>query len=681
MEFLFTFLKLRGSRLKQCGCTNVQIGYLTMLSVSSAYYTSSRYLKFMNQTEVKEIFDDLLEVLSLEKEEDFYQHKQFIERLPIAERIAKGYTWHPIVLQKTGFTFGERAFVIVHRTSHLGEPSHFRSGKLVNLYSTDVGNKRGEVAGVIHYVEKDKMKIILSSKSLPSWVSDAGLGVDLMFDERTYLEMEKALKLVKKANGGRLAELRDILLGAQQPSFQKKPEIPAIPRLNESQLEAVQDILEAQDVAIIHGPPGTGKTTTIVQAVKELSKIEKSILVCAPSNTAVDLLTERIAYEGLSVLRIGNISRIDEEIVKHTLEVQLANHPEAKTVKKIRQQADEDFRKAKRYKRKFGRKEHSERRLLFKEAGELLAWAKTLEQRMLDEILDAAQVITCTLVGSSNEVLGSRKFRTVIIDEAAQALEPATWIPLLRASRVVLTGDPFQLPPTVKSKEARKRDFGVTLIEKCLKRGMASTLLRIQYRMHELIMGFSNQQFYGNKLKAHPTVATHQLEIEHNKPVVFIDTAGCGFDEQMEEKYRSLYNPSEFQILEEHLLLLKQAHEGLMIPSIAIISPYREQVLRMKDQMKEDGRLEGLDVTVNTIDGFQGQERDVVYISLVRSNAKTEIGFLGDTRRMNVAMTRARKQLIVVGDSATIGAHPFYQAFLDYCEKRGTYQTAWEYMQ
>ena len=635
----------------------------------------------MNAQDPNLIFDELLRILLLEKEEDYYQHKQFIERLPIADRIRKGYTWNPLELIKVGYTYGDRAFVTVARTNHLEEPHHFRAGKLVNLYTSSSQGKKAESSGVLHFVERGKMKIILSTKEIPHWVGSESIGVDLMFDERTYLEMEKALKLVKGAKGNRLAALKAIFLGKQTPQFRALTHPVRIPTLNDAQNDAINDILTAEDLAIIHGPPGTGKTTTIVQAVKQLSKREASILVCAPSNTAVDLLTERLAFEGLNVLRVGNISRVDEELVKHTLEVKMANHPDAKTIKKIRQQAAEDFRQAKRYKRRFGHQQKQERRLLFKEAGELMAWARTLESRILEEIMDSAQVITCTLVSSANEALSNRKFKTVFIDEAAQALEPASWIPILRASKVVLAGDPFQLPPTVKSNEARLQGFGLTLIEKCIKSTMPSTLLRVQYRMNERIMGFSNQQFYGNQLRASDEVAKHRLSIPQNEPVVFIDTAGCGFQEQLEEKYQSRFNPEEFQIIEEHLLLLLNAYEGQQLPSISIISPYREQVKHMKESMADDPRFGKAEIIINTIDGFQGQESDVVYISLVRCNEKGEIGFLSDTRRMNVAMTRARKQLVVVGDSATIGSHRFYQQFLDYCEESGQYQTAWEYMQ
>ncbi len=300
--------------------------------------------------------------------------------------------------------------------------------------------------------------------------------------------------------------------------------------------------------------------------------------------------------------------------------------------------------------------------------------------RLINQILDSSQAITATFVGSSHGLLENRKFRTVVIDEAAQALEPASWIPITRASRVIFAGDPFQLPPTVKSIKAQKQGLDVTLIEKLLKRLPEVKLLRVQYRMNETIMGFSNRRFYKDALQADESVRHHRLPIDADVPVQFIDTAGCGFEEKVQEKYQSRHNPEEFLILREHLYQLQAAFNGATLPSIALISPYREQVLHMQRAVEEDPDLSTLSLTINTIDGFQGQERDVVYISLVRSNGKGEIGFLKDYRRMNVAMTRARKKLVVVGDSATIGNDDFYNAFLEYCEKEGMYQTAWEYM-
>jgi superfamily I DNA and/or RNA helicase len=622
----------------------------------------------------------LRELVQIEREAERAEHVERLQNLSVAQRVEEGYAWFPVVVDKSGFTIGERAFVIVERTDEPA-PHQFRAGKTVNLSTRTPGVDKPNAAGVVQFVNKGRMKIVLNQSYLPDWLNEGKLGVDLLFDERTYDEMDNALEKVLNARGNRLAELRDILLGQQPAEFEPAPPVPAEMGLNESQREAVADILGARHVALVHGPPGTGKTTTLVAAVQLLAQREHGILVTAPSNTAADLLTERIAATGLAVTRIGNISRIDETILSHTLEVQLAQHPDAKEIKKVRIEAAETRRKARRYRRTFDAAARRERGQLFKQAGQLSAWARQLEDRLLDLVLSSAQVIVATLVGSANAVLNGYEFRTVLIDEAAQALEPACWIPIIKASRVILAGDPFQLPPTVKASEAQRGGLEVTLLEKLLARGDRNRLLRTQYRMHRLIMGFSNKEFYDNALIADDSVAEHRLPFDDEPPIVFVDTAGCGFEEKLHPKSLSRYNPEEWQLLREHLyLLIGSIPHGEPVPPIALISPYREQVIQMRDAIAEDERLADLPITVDTIDGFQGQERDVVYISLVRSNAKGEIGFLRDLRRMNVALTRARKKLVVVGDSATVGQHAFYADLIDYVSENGRYESAWSYL-
>lgn len=630
-------------------------------------------------TDLREL-EELAELLKIEKTEDFEQYRRIMESLPIDQRRAKGMAWYPLNVIQSGYTIGERAFVVVERTQQKGQEHQFRAGKMVRLFTQQPSVHNPDRSGIIYFVDKDKMRITLNTRDLPDWLSIGQLAVDLLFDERTYLEMEKALNKVMHAQKGRLAELRSIILGKKPALFNEIINPVVIPQLNPSQNHAVNQILAAQDVAIVHGPPGTGKTTTLVQAIAMLCQTESTVLVTAPSNTAADLLTERLADLNLNVVRIGNISRVDENIVRHSLEMQVANHEESKRIKKVKIEAAECRRKSQRLRGKRGQEAYEERRRLTQEANDLSAWANQLENRLIEMLLDGAQVITCTLVGAAHPVLEKRKFRTVVVDEAAQALEPATWIPILKASKVVLTGDPFQLPPTVKSIVAQRRGFNITMIEKCLQRIPEISLLNVQYRMNEVIMGFSNQAFYQNELKADESVRHQRLNIAQNSPLIFIDTAGCSFDEKTNPAYQSRYNPDEFRILCEHLYQVSEAFLGQELPSIALISPYREQVLYMEEHIREDAILSQLPITVKTIDGFQGQEKDLVYISLVRSNNKSEIGFLSDYRRMNVALTRARKQLVVIGDSATIGNTPFYRNFLEYCETQGTYVSAWEYM-
>ena len=658
--------------------------------------------------EKQDHFKRLLELLRQEKDEDLKQFMTQVRQQPLSERVEQGFAWYPLQVVNTGFALGEKAFVVVERTTRFNQPHQLRAGQTVNFFTRAEQVDQPEKQGIINYVERNRMKIVLHSRDVPDWINMGHLGVEQLFDERSYAEMETAIKLVTNAKGDRTAELRDIMLGLRQPAFEPAPPFDDeaagwVASLNLSQQQAVTNILSAKDVAVVHGPPGTGKTTTLVAAIKLLCRREHQVLVTAPSNTAADLLTERLAGAGLSVVRVGNVSRVDEHVMSHTLDAILARHPESKNIKKVRIEAAECRRQAGRFKRTFGYEERREREHLRHQAKELDAWATTLEHRLTDEVLEQAQAITCTLVGANHPVLQRRRFRTCVIDEAAQALEPATWIPILKSSKVVLAGDPFQLPPTVKSMEAMRGGLGHTLIERCLQMFPHSVdLLNVQYRMHRAIMGFSNKYFYEGALQAHSDVRERRLLVLEEggevavffDPVVFIDTAGTGFEEKTKTskgKHGSKYNPDEALLLREHLLKLLEKFAPDQRPSIGILSPYREQVNVLEDTLRDDPELVPLmagskqqqtpgSISVQTIDGFQGQERDVIYLSLVRSNAKNDIGFLNDYRRMNVAMTRARMLLVVIGDSATIGNNAFYAEFLEYCAKEGLYQSAWEYM-
>jgi len=634
----------------------------------------------MSKTAIDEL-NELLSVLKIEKEEELEFYRKQIQNKPIADRKKEGYCWYPLQVIQTGFAIGDRAYIVVERHQDKDNAHQFRSGTTVNFFTQQTGVEDPTESGIINYIDKNRMKIILHSKDIPDWINGGMIGVDLVFDDRSYMEMEKAIKKTMDAEKNRLAELRDKILGYKKLDLPYDTFHANIASLNTNQNKAIQYMLSAPDVAIVHGPPGTGKTTTLVQAIRLLCQKENTVLVTAPSNTATDLLTERLTDQGLNVVRIGHISRVDEKVLSRTLDYQISHHPDSKSIKKVKQQAAAARQKARKYKRSFGYEERQERDALYKEARELSDWANQLEDRLLDQIITSADVIACTLVGVAHPILNKYTFKTVVIDEAAQALEPACWIAISKASKVIMTGDPLQLPPTVKSYEAQKKGLNITLMEKCLNRLHTSQLLNVQYRMHHAIMDFSNLQFYNGQLLAAEEVKYHQLEITDNQPVIYIDTAGCGFDEQSDKEQKSKMNPDEYGILREHLYQLTAAYNALELPSIAIISPYREQVNYILEAIREDEKLADKNIEVNSIDGFQGQEMDVVYISLVRSNTKNEIGFLQDYRRMNVAMTRARKQLIVVGDSATIGNNNFYASFLSYCEAKGAYRSAWEYMQ
>ena len=619
---------------------------------------------------------NLIKLIKVEKDEDLRMYNEFINKTNLAQRKHAGICWQPLRVIETGYGMGDYPFVVVERTKQKGNPHQFSGGKQVSIFTHQDGKELEAVNGTVHYVKDDQMKVILNCDDAPYWIQNSSIGVNLLFDEKTYQEMEGTIKNLLKIENGPISDLVDVLLGNKEQSPALKTHQFEIPSLNESQNKAVQSVLQSQDVSIIHGPPGTGKTTTIVAAIQQLAKKESTILVTAPSNAAADLLTEKIAEKELNVIRVGNLSRIDESILEHTLEEMIGAHARAKDIQKFKRQAREYRDMAAKYKRSFGREEREQRNMLYKEAKSLMRESGDIESFIIEDLLDKADVVVATLVGANNRNLKDRKFKTVIIDEAAQGLEGACWIPIMKAEKVVLTGDPHQLPPTVKSQEAKKLGYDTTLIEKCIQRLPEVNLLNVQYRMNAHIMHYSNLQFYANELIAHDSVKDHLLEIEDNFPIEFIDTAGCSFDEELNEESRSFHNTGERDILQKHLdqLLLET-----QVDTVGVISPYKQQVRQLEEQLGEEF-LSSYPVTVNTIDSFQGQERDVIYISMVRSNDKPEIGFLNDYRRMNVAMTRAKKKLVIIGDSATLGSSKFYNGFFNYCEEQGFYRTAWELM-
>ena len=637
----------------------------------------------------------LRKLLEVERRADLSFYEREVVMQPIGERRRKGLTWYPLIVQQSGIGMGEKFFVIVERKSHLGDSHAFQPGSMVSLFNhVQEGKKSQRIPGVVSVVWKNSMKITLNVEELPDWIDYGNPGVDMLFDDLSYKEMDIAVERVMDAKEGRLKELRDVLLGKQPAEFHEASYYTDFGNLNDSQKEAALKISTAKDVAIIHGPPGTGKTTTLVQAVKLTLQKEKQVLVTAPSNTAVDLLTEKLLAKGIKVLRIGNPARVSEELMEHSLEAQITHHDDYRFLKKLRKQGEEFRSMAFKYKRNFGRAEREQRKLLMGEARKALDEAKYLEKYIVDSILEEAEVITATLVGTVNKYIRYRQFSTVFIDEAAQALEPACWIPITKSERVIFAGDHFQLPPTVKSYEAAQEGLNNTLFEKVIKRQQVDVMLKVQYRMNEKIMQFSNDVFYKGELQAHDSVKNHLLTEDKEdyllaKPVEFIDTAGCSFEEKQNPETLSKFNPEEAGLVFKHLDRLfahiYATHKHLLNDSfsVGVISPYNAQVQYLKDRLEEHAEVNDFAefIKINSVDGFQGQEKDVIYISLVRSNDKGKIGFLEDTRRMNVALTRARKKLVIIGDSATLGQHPFYQQFLNTMEKIGAYSSAWEWME
>lgn len=629
-------------------------------------------------------FKNLLDLLKTEREEDRNQYRKQTESTTVAERRANGLTWYPIAIRGSEMSRGDYLTVEVERTTHQDLSHQFRAGMPAVFFSNH-DPKNDRVEGTVSHQSGNRLKITLLTDELPDWSRDGKLGIELLFDDKSYDEMQDALKLANTVSEGPQNRLVNILTGEAAPTFHTEIPPVSIPQLNDSQQRAVQKILAANELAIVHGPPGTGKTTTLVQAIKALLKQDhRKLLVVAPSNTAVDLLSEKLHEQGLNVLRVGNPARVSDRLTALTLDHKMAEHSLMKEAKKLKKQASEFKNMAHKYKRNFGKAERDQRKALFDEAHRIMKDVANTEQYIIDDLVAKAQVITATLVGSNQYMIRNLSFHTVVIDEAGQALEPACWIPILKAQKVVLAGDHCQLPPTIKSSEAARKGLNTTLLEKCVAlHPEAVSLLEEQYRMHEHIMGYSSRVFYGNQVKAHPSVATHSL-YAGAPSLRFIDTAGCGFDEKLEGT--SSTNPEEAALLMKHLTQLVAElgpfYTPQNFPTVAIISPYKQQLAVLNDQLLHAPDLQPYlaKITVNTIDSFQGQERDIVYISMTRSNAGGEIGFLSDIRRMNVAMTRARKKLIIVGDSATLASLPFYADFITYSEQLDAYQSAWEWL-
>ena len=654
--------------------------------------------------------------MQLEQQEDQAQFKLKNASASIKERRRRGLTWYPVTITQEDIGFGGKVVLELDRPAHRQDLHLFQVGAAAALFSSAPGYSgpdRPVVSGVVTRVRRNKLLLATTREALPDWVRDGStqngstlngstLGIDLTFDEVSYREMNQALSAVMAAHGNRLAELRDVLLGAKAARF-REPQADDLfypSALNDSQLAAVRHVVTAQDVAIIHGPPGTGKTTTLVQAILETIRRERRVLVCAPSNTAVDLLTEKLAERGVNVIRLGNPSRVSDLLLKHTLDAGVMAHASYAKMHAMRQTAEQHRETASERVRNFGFEERQRRQWLKDEARTLRQAADDLERFMTEDVLESVQVITCTLVGASHRHIRHLGFETVFIDEAAQALEPGCWIPIAKGQRLVLAGDHHQLPPTVKSEKAAREGLRETLFEKCIQRQPnTARMLKVQYRMHAHIMGFSSQKFYGGQLVPHHSVRHADLaaydprfndpRFAPDLPVEFIDTAGCGFVELAIPESRSTANPEEAHLLLERLerlaqlLALGEPTDPDQRPlTIGVIAPYRAQINYLKDAIEDSAVLNDLllqrRLSVGTVDSFQGQERDIIAITLTRSNPQGEIGFLSDIRRMNVGMTRARRKLLLVGDSSTLCWHPFFGELLGYVKGVGGYRTALE---
>lgn len=547
------------------------------------------------------------------------------------------------------------------------------------LVTEETDERASGSRGIVTSRNADRIEVAFRSApepqtDRPTW------RIDFASDEISRQRQIAALDAARSAQRGRLVQLRDVLLGERPPAFDKLPEISPLSPLNETQFEAVRFALSARDVAIVHGPPGTGKTTTLVELIRQAVAKGQKVLACAASNLAVDNLLEKLVAYGERALRLGHPARVLPELQEHTLDLLVDAHPDVKIARKLVKEAESLRASASRYTR--AKPAPGAKQAMRKEASELMADARRLEKQVVEHLLDSSTVICGTLTGLDDGLLGDRRFDLVVIDEAAQATEPACWIPLIRGERVVLGGDHCQLPPTIVSDEAAREGLNISLMER-LARQLGPDVVRrldVQYRMHEQIMEFSSNEFYEGGLIADDSVRSHRLVdldaiAEHHltsSPLAFIDTAGASYDEEQEPEGSSRANPEEARLVGRQIDMLLAT--GLRPEQLAVITPYAAQARLLREKLRI------ADLEIDTVDGFQGREKEAVIVSLVRSNDRGEIGFLTDTRRMNVALTRARRKLIVVGDSSTIAHHPFYARLIEHFERYTAYRTVWEEM-
>lgn len=607
------------------------------------------------------------ELLQIEYEYEKEQFKQQTELMGIGRKIKRGMCWYPLNLGRNYYNALNQLVIEVERREDRDIEHQFEYGRPVCFFTQDVSGKLNYLnfVATVNYVDEDRMVVILPSvDALLALQSKEVVGVQLYFDETSYRLMFEALKQVIGAKNNRLAELRDIFHGTQPAStFSFHPL--RFPWLNATQEEAVNKVLHAKDVAIVHGPPGTGKTTTLVEAVYETLHRENQVLVCAQSNMAVDWISEKLVDRGVSVLRIGNPSRVNDKMLSFTYERRFESHPDYPQLWSIRKAIRELYARSRK---------GAEREAVRQKINSLKDRATELEIRINESLFSEARVIACTLVGSANRLLTGQKFGTLFIDEAAQALEAACWIPIRKADRVILAGDHCQLPPTVKAPEALRAGLGHTLMQTIVKsKPDTVSLLKLQYRMNDEIMRFSSEWFYGGMLQSAPEVKYRSI-LDFDTPIEWINTEGLDCNEEFIGENYGRINKSEAELSIEQLkgYITKIGRERFLDERIDVgmISPYKAQVQYLRRLVRNDAFFKPYRqaITINTVDGFQGQERDVILISLVRANEEGQIGFLNDLRRMNVAITRARMKLIILGDASTLTRHAFYKKLYTYIE-------------
>jgi len=601
----------------------------------------------------------LLQCINLEEKEQV-QRYSLDQQHTLKQLKAEGLALHPVIVTKKNFGYADYP-EISFKLNFPPEVNLFKDGAAIECFIT------GEepVKGVLIGLDGKNGEFRLFAPDFPDWIEDDGVGIKLAPDTRTTSIMKKVLNNLENNQPlyKLFEQLHDQKNTSQAALFDGHGVTTSFRnlQLNESQQQAVTAITQNKDICIVHGPPGTGKTTTLIEGIVQLIKAGEKVLVSAPSNTAVDHLAKGLIQQGVKLLRVGNASKVDETIFAHTPEGKLNNSKQQKEIKQLKIRAEELRRMALKYKRSYGKAEREQRNLLFKEVKNIRTEIKKLQHYNEEKLFQEAEVIAGTPIGLYDADVHHLHFKTLVIDEAGQCIEPLAWTIFPLAEKIILAGDHWQLPPTVLSNEAAILGFNRSILETAIETVNTVYLLNTQYRMREAIAGFSSHYFYNNLL----LTAAHLNNTGAH--LTFIDTAGSGFNEVHGPDGSSLQNKGELQLVQKIL-----ETESLVPLHTAFISPYAGQVSAAKDVLPKQLRI-------STIDSFQGQEKETIILSLVRSNDDGNIGFLKDYRRMNVAITRAKEQLFVIGDSATIGGDAFYNSFLSYIEKYGTYRTVWEF--
>lgn len=609
----------------------------------------------------------LLEIEYNHEKEEF---RRQTETMGVERKVRRGDAWFPVQIGRNYYNSLNQMVVEVERKPGSDIEHNFEPGRPVCFFTMKRDSKTGKdsihylsFTATVSYAEQDRMVVALpDSGRIVDLQREDAMGIQLFFDETSYRLMFDALDRVIRSKSGRLAALRDIFY-TKAPASKFSFEPMRFPWLNPSQERAVNEVLWAKDVAVVHGPPGTGKTTTLVEAIYETLRRESQVMVCAQSNMAVDWISEKLVDRGVAVLRIGNPTRVNDKMLSFTYERRFEAHPDYPQLWSIRK-AIRELRSQKKRPDSWHQK-----------MDRLKSRATELELRIRQSLFGEARVIACTLTGAANRVLEGEKYSTLFIDEAAQALEAACWIAIRKAGRVIFAGDHCQLPPTVKSIAALKGGLGKTLMERIVEqKPEVVTLLKVQYRMNEQIMRFSSDYFYNGEVETAPGI-THRSILDYDLPMIWIDTEDVDGKEEFIGESCGRINRAEAELtlstLQEYFDKIGKNRILEESIDVGIISPYRAQVqlLRKMIRQKEFFRPYRRLISVNTVDGFQGQERDIILISLVRSNDGGEIGFLRDLRRMNVAITRARMKLIILGNAATMTSHPFYRKLYEFIQK------------